>query len=235
MNALAIKNLPEGKEWFYEVKFDGYRCFAVRRRFQTFAAPTVAALRSLAYSRHKALRGSHMDVWAIGTAALTSIGSIIASVITGVIAGRFGVRTALRQFTMQRGFDRRLEWYEGTTQAVIHFRELNETLAFALQNNRVDLLEFARENTFNLTKEFQKNVNTSLLYADREIYLRLKEVGAKLRETTDTTSKLLQTGQRPTAMYESNAKLLEQTIFELSKPIREMLGLDELTLADFKK
>ena len=31
MYALAIKNLPEGKEWFYEVKFDGYRCLAGKR------------------------------------------------------------------------------------------------------------------------------------------------------------------------------------------------------------
>ena len=31
MYALAIKNLLEGKEWFYEVKFDGYRCLAGKR------------------------------------------------------------------------------------------------------------------------------------------------------------------------------------------------------------
>ena len=32
MYALAIKNLPEGKDWLYEVKFDGYRCLAGRRQ-----------------------------------------------------------------------------------------------------------------------------------------------------------------------------------------------------------
>ena len=31
MYALAIKNLPEGRDWLYEVKFDGYRCFAGKR------------------------------------------------------------------------------------------------------------------------------------------------------------------------------------------------------------
>ena len=31
MYALAIKNLPEGQDWLYEVKFDGYRCLAGRR------------------------------------------------------------------------------------------------------------------------------------------------------------------------------------------------------------
>jgi bifunctional non-homologous end joining protein LigD len=31
MYALAVKNLPEGEDWLYEVKFDGYRCLAGRR------------------------------------------------------------------------------------------------------------------------------------------------------------------------------------------------------------
>ncbi len=31
MNALAIKNLPEGRDWLYEVKLDGYRCLAGKR------------------------------------------------------------------------------------------------------------------------------------------------------------------------------------------------------------
>ena len=28
MYALAAQKIPEGKEWLYEVKFDGYRCLA---------------------------------------------------------------------------------------------------------------------------------------------------------------------------------------------------------------
>jgi ATP-dependent DNA ligase len=30
MYALPVQNLPKGNEWFYEVKFDGYRCLAGR-------------------------------------------------------------------------------------------------------------------------------------------------------------------------------------------------------------
>jgi len=30
MYALAVQNIPEDKEWLYEVKFDGYRCLAGR-------------------------------------------------------------------------------------------------------------------------------------------------------------------------------------------------------------
>ena len=32
MYALAVQNIPEGKDWLYEVKFDGYRCLAGRDR-----------------------------------------------------------------------------------------------------------------------------------------------------------------------------------------------------------
>ena len=30
MYALAVQNIPEGKEWLYEVKFDGYCCLGGR-------------------------------------------------------------------------------------------------------------------------------------------------------------------------------------------------------------
>jgi bifunctional non-homologous end joining protein LigD len=30
MYALAVQKLPQGQEWLYEVKFDGYRCLAGR-------------------------------------------------------------------------------------------------------------------------------------------------------------------------------------------------------------
>src|SRR5215471_18329413 len=32
MYALAVQSIPEGKEWLYEVKFDGYRCLAGRNK-----------------------------------------------------------------------------------------------------------------------------------------------------------------------------------------------------------
>jgi bifunctional non-homologous end joining protein LigD len=30
MYALAVQKLPQGQEWLYEIKFDGYRCLAGR-------------------------------------------------------------------------------------------------------------------------------------------------------------------------------------------------------------
>lgn len=30
MYAAAVQELPEGLEWLYEIKFDGYRCIAAR-------------------------------------------------------------------------------------------------------------------------------------------------------------------------------------------------------------
>ena len=32
MYALAVQKIPEGKDWLYEVKFDGYRCLAGRNK-----------------------------------------------------------------------------------------------------------------------------------------------------------------------------------------------------------
>jgi hypothetical protein len=48
-------------------------------------------------------------------------------------------------------------------------------------------------------------------------------------------NELLRTGGEPTELYESNVKLLEETLFRVSKPIRSMLGLDALRLRDFEK
>ena len=54
MYALAVQNIPEGKEWLYEVKFDGYRCLAGRdksgvilwsRRGNLFNARSISAYR----------------------------------------------------------------------------------------------------------------------------------------------------------------------------------------------
>jgi hypothetical protein len=176
-----------------------------------------------------------MDVWSIATAALMGIGGIIASVTTGVIAGRFGVRTAVRQFKMQRGFDRRLEWYEKTMWAVGEFLIFNETIVYALQNQRKDLLKTASERAGEPMNELQKAVRNSLLYSDREMYLRLKEARAKLEESIKATTELLDKGEPPIQQYVSNAYLMRLTLFALSKPIRKMLDLDKLELADFDK
>jgi hypothetical protein len=104
-----------------------------------------------------------------------------------------------------------------------------------LQNNRPNLIEGAIEDTTAPPKEFQKTVNNSLLYSDRELYLWLKAVGAKLRDSTKMTNELLRTGGEPTELYESKVELLEETLFRVSRPIRGMLGLDALRLRDFEK
>jgi ATP-dependent DNA ligase len=40
MYALAVKNLPDGKDWLYDVKFDRYRCLAGRRNCASRASFT---------------------------------------------------------------------------------------------------------------------------------------------------------------------------------------------------
>jgi hypothetical protein len=112
---------------------------------------------------------------------------------------------------------------------------LNETLALALEKNRGDLLEEAIRKGDSILKDFQKTVNNSLLYCDRALYLRLKHVAVKLRESTNTTAELLRTAEISSEPYRSNVKLLERTLFELSVPLRKMLRLDVLELKDFDR
>ena len=39
MYAQLVQQLPEGKDWLYEVKFDGYRCAASSRRWGGLWSP----------------------------------------------------------------------------------------------------------------------------------------------------------------------------------------------------
>jgi hypothetical protein len=170
-----------------------------------------------------------MNVETILTGAITGI-------ITAGITGFFGVLFAFKQFRTQRAFDRQLEWYEKTTEAVMEFLALNETIVFALKKDRPDLLQEAAKNMMAPLKEYARTVNKSLLYCERKMYLRLKEIGARQREITEATGESpLRAGAEVVELYQSNAKLLEQTALELSKPIRKMLGLDKLSLADLEK
>ena len=45
MYALAVQKLPQGQEWLYEIKFDGYRCPAGRDSTETAeVSPTISCL-----------------------------------------------------------------------------------------------------------------------------------------------------------------------------------------------
>ena len=39
MQALAFAELPEGDNWRYEIKFDGYRALAIKRRAKSACFP----------------------------------------------------------------------------------------------------------------------------------------------------------------------------------------------------
>lgn len=60
------------------------------------------------------------------TIAINMFVAVTTSVVTALIVSFFAVRTALKQFRVQRAFERRLDWYEKTTQAIFEFLHLNE-------------------------------------------------------------------------------------------------------------
>lgn len=167
----------------------------------------------------------------------TVVSNILTGVATGVITGFaaafFGYRSAFKQFKVQRGFERRLDWNEKTTQAVFEFLHVCEAVVFAVKNEKLDVMDDAMKSVDATLKDFRKTVNNSLLYADRTLYLQLKEVGKKLVEITNTKSDQLGKNDDPARRYQAHAKLLDDTLYELAKPIREMIGLDALSRSDF--
>ena len=64
---------------------------------------------------------------------------------------------------------------------MFEFLYLNESIVFGIEQNDFGGVKDAIENSRVPLKEFQKAVNNQLLYADRDMYLRLKGVGAEMR------------------------------------------------------
>jgi hypothetical protein len=119
-----------------------------------------------------------MDAQSVAVNMLTGV---VTGTVTGVAIGFFGVWSALKQFRLQQAFGRQLDWYEKTIQSMFEFLYLNESIVFGIEQNDFRGLKDAIENSRVPLKEFQKAVNNSLLYADRDMYLRLKGVGAEMR------------------------------------------------------
>jgi len=138
----------------------------------------LVAVRHFAYDFRNLTRRRGMDAQSVAVNMLTGV---VTGTVTGVAIGFFGVWSALKQFRLQQAFGRQLDWYEKTIQSMFEFLYLNESIVFGIEQNDFRGLKDAIENSRVPLKEFQKAVNNSLLYADRDMYLRLKGVGAEMR------------------------------------------------------
>ena len=167
---------------------------------------------------------------------------LFVAALSAWLGARLGVRSALEQAKKERAFDRRLEWYEKAIRITIRFQSLNERIAVALRLEDAaeseEMFRGVRDEKDPLLKELQQVINESMVFADRKTYLRLKGAFAKFKEQAMLTGELLKNKASMDSIsdqYASMANEIEQIAFELAQSVRDQLGLDKITLADFEK
>ena len=151
-----------------------------------------------------------------------NVESILTAVIAGVITGYLGVLLALKQFREQRAFDRQLEWYERTIRALGRISTLNREMNLIAKLPAPDEWWKAWQELQKGLADMEQCINEAVLYAEQQSYEQLKTMGAKYDE-------IRKKGQEA-AVEESAAEVLRDTLIELSKPVRKMLGLKKIRL-----
>jgi len=134
---------------------------------------------------------------------------IVTGVLTGGITGYFTALYAMRQFKAQRAFDRQLEWYERTARALATLRLL-QIDAYDAKDSERDVQEKASDELKKGFFDLQQCTNEAVLYAEQSSYEQLHGMGNKALSMT--------------------TEVLRDTLIELSKPVRKMLGLKKIVL-----
>src|SRR5262249_23671016 len=147
---------------------------------------------------------------------------IITGVLTGGITGYLAALHAMRQFRAQRAFDRQLEWYERTVRALGTLSHLSSA-RFNVTANLTEAFEEFKKGEANE----EQCVEEAVLYAEQSSYEHLQEMQSTFREIKwrfhrgDPISVQILTTQHT---------VLNNTLIELTKPVRKMLGLKKLAL-----
>jgi len=165
-----------------------------------------------------------MDASTIGSNVLTGVAT---GVLTGAITGYFGVLFAFKQFREQRAFDRQLEWYERTIRALGKFSALGREMTLTSMFGQPDLTLKAWQELQKGLADLEQCINEAVLYADQGSYEQLKTMGDKYEEIKRKNDKEAAVKESATV-----AKVLRETLVELSKPIRAKLGLKEIALTE---
>ena len=131
----------------------------------------------------------------------------------------------MRQFKAQRAFDRQLEWYERTVRALGTLAQLTREWAEipdrALKETGFDRpLKELVEEIRKVLLDLQQCINESVLYAEQSSYENLRELGTRFKDDPEA---------------KGASDVLRETLNDLSKPMRKMLGLKKLALKAPKK
>jgi hypothetical protein len=154
--------------------------------------------------------------------AETILTGIVTGVFTGGITGYLAALYAMRQFKAQRAFDKQLEWYERTSRALGTLQLVEIKLHYAERSKDHDQTMKASDELEKGLFDLVQCCHEAHLYAEQSSYEQLQTMGAKYGSDREINDK------RITEMW-------HDTLIELSKPVRKMLGLKEIVLPASKK
>lgn len=162
--------------------------------------------------------------------------NLFVGAISAWISGGLGVHRALQQTKQQRGFDRRLEWYEKAVRTISKFRLLFEEVSIAVRNNNLEMFHRVVSQQQETLTSLQQIVDEAMVFADRETLLRLnrvlREYGNRIRKMKPADPKNL---SEVLQEYDGIAKLMERACLDLASSIRCHLGLDPITMQDLEQ
>src|SRR5262249_10583746 len=160
--------------------------------------------------------------------AETVLTAVVTGVVTGVVSvvgGYFAVLHAMRQFKAQRSFDRQLEWHERTVRVLGTLSLLFMELADAEEpSSTISKIKPEVQKEIGDLKQY---VYESVLYADQSSFEHLIRMSVKLRVFDDRQAFL---EEEHKAIGNALSDALNDTLVELSQPVRKMLGLKEIAL-----
>ena len=166
--------------------------------------------------------------------------NLIIGALSAWVAGSFGVRHGLIRAQRERAFERRLTWYDDAIRVILRFRTLVDSMVIALRetdaNKSLQIMESVVKNSEEVTQNLADTINKSLVYSSREVYLVLKKMFAQVMNLTAETSQLMQKkagDDNVDAAYESQSKLLEDSLYLLATSVRDLLKMDKIRREDF--
>ena len=166
--------------------------------------------------------------------------NIVVGALSAWAAGSIGVRHGLQRAQRERAFERRLTWYEDAIRVTFRFKRVIELLVIAHREKdaikRMQIMESVVKNLDEVLESLSDTINKSLVYSSQDVYLALKKVFAQVMNLNADTSRLLQGeagSENVAAVYESQGKLLDESLFLLAASIRRLLKMDKIRRKNF--
>jgi hypothetical protein len=146
----------------------------------------------------------------------------------------FGARQAIETSKRQKAFEQRLDWHLRIIRAMKRFQlGMEEYLATAKLDRKAAVPIAAKVEP--LMMEFLMCTNEAALFTDRKTILRLRDGAKEFSDVLHDARRAMDERESWTGVVQRTAsltKLVESLDFELTRKLREQLGLDKLKPGD---